>query len=66
MFDLSTFGTAVVSIGGFTAVVAFIKALGGRDPRPADDALPKGVQEEEPVRFRFPQLGAPVAAGAAA
>jgi hypothetical protein len=66
MFDLSTFGPAVVSIGGFSAIVVFIRTLGGRDPRPLDESLPQGMQEEEPVRFRLPKLAtpAPTATGA--
>jgi hypothetical protein len=65
MFDLSTFGPAVVSIGGFGAIVVFIRTLAGGDPKPLDESLPKGTQEEEPVRFRFPKL-ATSPAGAAA
>jgi hypothetical protein len=59
MFDLSTFGPAVVSIGGFSAFIAFVKVLAGGDRKPLDESLPRGLQEEEPVRFRFPTL-APV------
>ncbi len=62
MFDLSTFGPAVVTIAGFSALIAFIRALGGRDENPADESLPKGTQEEEPVRFRFPKLAVPAPA----
>lgn len=66
MFDLSTFGPAVVSIGGFTAIIVFIRALAGGDPAPLDDTLPRGRQEEEPVRFRFPTLVTPASAAAGA
>jgi hypothetical protein len=66
MFDLSTFGPAVISIGGLSAIVVFIRTLGGRDDKPLDESLPHGVQEEEPVRFRFPKLALPATAGAAA
>jgi hypothetical protein len=66
MFDLSTFGPAVISIGGFAGIIAFIKVLAGGDDKPLDESLPTGTQEEEPVRFRFPQLATPAAAGAAA
>jgi hypothetical protein len=64
MFDLSTFGPAVVSIGGFGAIVVFIRTLAGGDPKPLDESLPKGRQEEEPVRFRLPSpaSAAPAAA----
>src|SRR3954447_5692421 len=64
MFDLSTFGPAVVSIGGFAALIVFIKALAGGDEHPLDDSLPRGRQEEEPIRFRFPKLLAPAPSGA--
>src|SRR3954447_25993349 len=66
MFDLSTFGPAVVSIGGFAALIVFIKALAGGDEHPLDDSLPRGRQEEEPIRFRFPKILAPAPSGAAA
>jgi hypothetical protein len=66
MFDLSTFGPAVVSIGGFTAIIVLIRALAGNDGKPLDDSLPRGRQEEEPVRFRFPKLASSASAGAAA
>ncbi len=66
MFDLSTFGPAVISIGGFVGLIAFIKVLAGGDDQPFDESLPRGKQEEEPVRFRFPTLVAPASAGAAA
>jgi hypothetical protein len=66
MFDLSTFGPAVVSIGGFTAIIVLIRTLAGGDDRPLDDTPPRGLQEEEPVRFRFPKLATPAPAGAAA
>ena len=66
MFDLSTFGTAVITIGGFTAFVAFIKAIAGDDERPLDETPARGIQEEEPVRFRFPQLATPATSSAAA
>ena len=66
MFDLSTFGPAVISIGGFTGLIAFIKLLAGGDDKPLDESLPKGTQEEEPIRFRLPQLATPATAGAAA
>ena len=66
MFDLSTFGPAVISIGGFSAIVAFIKVLAGGDDKPLDESLPQGMQEEEPIRFRFPKLATPAAAGTAA
>jgi hypothetical protein len=65
MFDLSTFGPAVVSIGGFGAIIVFIRTLAGSDTRPLDESLPKGKQEEEPVRFRFSKLASPSAAAAA-
>ena len=66
MFDLSTFGPAVIAIGGFSGLIAFIRVLGGSDDKPLDASLPKGKQEEEPVRFRFPKLATPATAGAAA
>ena len=66
MFDLSTFGPAVVSIGGFTAIIAFVRVLAGGDDKPLDESLPKGKQEEEPIRFRFPQLATPATASSAA
>jgi hypothetical protein len=66
MFDLSTFGPAVVSIGGFAALIALVKALAGGNDRPLDDTLPRGRQEEEPVPFRFPKLATPTSAAAAA
>lgn len=66
MFDLTTVGPAVISIGGFSAVVAFIRALGRSPVNPLDDSLPQGRQEEEPIRFRFPSLTPVAKAGAAA
>jgi hypothetical protein len=66
MFDLSTFGPAVVSIGGFAALIAFIRTLAGGNPKPLDESLPRGRQEEEPVRFRFPRLATPASAASAA
>ncbi len=66
MFDLTTLGPAMISIGGITAIVELLRRLGGSDSNPLDDSLPKGTQEEEPVRFRFPKLSTPASAGAAA
>jgi hypothetical protein len=66
MFDLSTFGPAVISIGGFGAIIAFVKALGSGPDAPLDESLPRGMQEEEPVKFRFPKVAAPATTGAAA
>jgi hypothetical protein len=66
MFDLSTFGPAVISIGGFGAIIIFIRTLAGGDLRPLDESLPRGKQEEEPVRFSFPKLASPASAAAAA
>jgi hypothetical protein len=66
MFDLTTVGPAVITIGGFSAVIAFIHALGRTPTNPLDDSLPRGRQEEEPVRFRFPALAPTAKAGAAA
>ncbi len=66
MFDLSTFGPAVIAIGGFSGLIAFIRVLAGSDDKPFDESLPKGVQEEEPVRFRLPKLATPASASAAA
>ena len=65
MFDLTTVGPAVISIGGLSAIIAFLTALGRMPANPLDDSLPKGRQEEEPIRFRFPSL-VPTATGAAA
>jgi hypothetical protein len=65
MFDISTFGPAVVSIGGLVGLVAFIRALAGGNDNPLDDTPPRGRQEEEPIRFRLPKLATPAPAGAA-
>ena len=66
MFDLSTFGPAVISIGGFASIIALVKALGRGSDAPLDNSLPSGMQEEEPVKFRFPKLATPATTGAAA
>lgn len=66
MNDLSTFGPALISLGGFTALVAFIRTLAGGTDKPLDESLPRGVQEEEPVKFRFPKLATPATGAAAA
>ena len=66
MFDLTTVGPAAISIGGFTAIVAFLRFLGRTPSNPLDESLPKGRQEEEPVKFRFPTLTPNATAGAAA
>jgi hypothetical protein len=66
MFDLSTFGTAVITIGGFTAFVALIRAIAGNDELPLDETPARGIQEEEPIRFRFAMAANPATSGAAA
>jgi hypothetical protein len=66
MFDLSTFGPAVISIGGVASIIVFIRTLARGSDKPLDESLPQGIQEEEPVRFRFPKLATPVTGGAAA
>jgi len=66
MYDLASFGPAAISVGGFAALIAFIRALAGGPDKPLDESLPVGRQEEEPVRFRFPKVATPASAGAAA
>ena len=66
MYDVASFGPALISVGGFAALIAFIRTLAGGPEAPLDESLPRGRQEEEPVRFRFPKLATPSTAGAAA
>jgi hypothetical protein len=71
MFDIGTLTTASIIAISLVMWVVLIRILGGADPaqmtsifgRPWEPAWPRGVQEEEPFRWR---LGEPARSAAAA
>jgi hypothetical protein len=61
MFDITTLTTALAIALVFATWAAVLRIVGGADPaglgavfgRPWEPSWPRGVQEEEPVRWRL-------------